>query len=283
MTSNTRKWARNLKNFLFKGRRKWFLLVTVLLVVIGIVFYLLMRPGVLPQVAIYFLDDVTLPGPGQVVLVFSPHPDDEAIGAGGYIAASVMEGATVKVILVTDGSKGPLNNTNNRYIEFKKALAKLGVPENDLIFLGLPDGNLRKLDHKLLGETLREQIDRYNPDFIIYPDARDDHPDHSTIGAIIQQILEEDPLCRVAYSYLVHYRMFYPQPQGYNPELYLLPPIRLIDPHNAWQRFMLSEEIQDIKQEAIYAYKSQLRNPILRPLLLSSIRKNEIFSIQQVP
>jgi len=283
MTSNTRKWARNLKNFLFKGRRKWFLLVTVLLVVIGIVFYLVMRPGVLPQVAIYLLDDVTLPGPGQVVLVFSPHPDDETIAVGGYIAASVMEGATVKVVLVTDGSKGPLNNTNNRYLEFEKALANLGVPENDLIFLGLPDGNLRKLDRELLSETLREQIDRYNPDFIIYPDARDDHPDHSTIGAIIQQILKEDPLCRVAYSYLVHHRMFYPQPRGYNPELYLLPPIELVDLHNAWQRFMLSQEIQDIKQEAIYAYRGQLRDPTVRSLLLSSIRKNELFSIQQVP
>jgi len=272
-----------MKNFLFKGRRKWFFLVTVILVVIGIVFYLVVRPGVLPQIAIHLLDDVTLPGPGQLVLVFSPHPDDETIGAGGYIAASVMEGATVKIVLVTDGSKGPLNNPNTRYLEFKKATANLGVPENDLIFLGLPDGNLQKLDCKLLSETLREQIVRYNPDFIIYPDARDDHSDHSTIGAIIQQILEEDPLYRIAYSYLVHYQMFYPQPRGYNPELYLLPPIGLIDFNNPWQRFMLSEEIQNIKQESIYAYKSQLRNPVLRSLLLSSIRKNEIFSRQQVP
>jgi LmbE family N-acetylglucosaminyl deacetylase len=77
--------------------------------------------------------------------------------------------------------------------------------------------------------------------------------------------------------------MFYPQPRGYNPEMYLLPPLKLIDPEHEWQRFMLSEEIEDIKQEAIYAYKSQLRDPVVRPLLLSSIRKNEIFSIRQVP
>jgi len=283
MRSNTRKWARNLKNFLFKGRRKWFFLVPIILVVSGIAFYLVMRPGVLPQVAIHFLDDVTLPGPGQLVLVFSPHPDDETIGAGGYIAASIIEEATVKIVLVTDGNRGPLNNTNARYLEFNKASEYLGVPENDLVFLGFADGSLRRLDREALSETLREQIDRYNPDFVIYPDARDAHTDHSTIGAIIQQILEEDPLYRVAYSYIVHYQMFYPQPRGYNPELYLLPPIKLIDFDSAWQRFMLSQEIQDIKQEAIYAYQSQLRNPVLRPLLLSSIRKNEIFSIQEVP
>jgi LmbE family N-acetylglucosaminyl deacetylase len=283
MTSKPRKWARNLKDFLLKGRRKWFLLVTVLVIVGGVVFYLVARPAVLPQVAIYFLNDVTLPGPGQTVLVFSPHPDDETIGAGGYIAASVMEGATVKVVLVTDGSKGPFNNTNSRYLEFKTALADLGVPESDLIFLGLRDGTLSRLDRQFLTETLGEQIDKYNPDFIIYPDPRDQHRDHSTIGSIIQQTLEEDPLERVAYSYLVHYSAFYPQPRGYNPELYLLPPIGLIDFDNAWQRFMLSQEILDMKQEAIYAYKSQLRDPTVRSLLVSSIRKNELFSVQQPP
>jgi LmbE family N-acetylglucosaminyl deacetylase len=126
------------------------------------------------------------------------------------------------------------------------------VPETDLIFLGFPDGNLRELDREALSEMLREQIDTHNPDFIIYPDARDNHSDHSTIGAIIQQILEEDPLCRVAYSYIVHYQMFYPQPRAYNPDLYLLPPVRLIDFDRAWQRFMLSQEVQDTKHKRLY-------------------------------
>jgi len=283
MTSKARKWAGNLKNSLLKGRRKWFLLVAVLVVVGGIVSYVVVRPAVLPQVAIYFLNDVTLPGPGQTVLVFSPHPDDETIGAGGYIAASVMEGAAVKVVLVTDGSKGPFNNANSRYLEFKTASADLGVPESDLIFLGLRDGTLSSLNREFLTETLREQIGRYNPDFIIYPDPRDQHRDHSTIGAIIQQILEDDPLERVVYSYLVHYSTFYPQPRGYNPELYLLPPIGLIEFDHAWQRFMLSQEILDMKQEATYAYRSQLRDPTVRSLLLSCIRKNELFSVHQVP
>jgi LmbE family N-acetylglucosaminyl deacetylase len=283
LTSKTQRLARNLKNLLFKGRRRWLFWVPVILIVIGIAFYLVMRPGVLPQVAIWLLDDVTLPGPAQVVLVFSPHPDDETIAAGGYIAASVREGAIVKIVLVTDGGKGPLNNPNNRCLEFKKASALLGVPENDLVFLGLPDGNLKKLDHQRLREMLREQIDTYNPDFVIYPDPRDQHPDHSTIGTIIQQILEEDPLYRVSYSYVVHYQMFYPQPRGYNPNLYLLPPIGLIDFDSPWQRFMLSEEIENTKQEAIYAYKSQLRDPTVRWLLVSSIRKNELFSVTQAP
>lgn len=283
MSSNVLRRAANLKTFLFKGRRKWFFLSATLVVIIGIVFYLLMRPGVLPQVAIWLLDDVTLPGPGQVVLIFAPHPDDETIGAGGYIAASVKEGATVIIVLVTNGGKSPLNNPATRYHEFEKASAILGVSANHLVFLGFPDGSLHRLDRQLLTETLQEQIDKYNPDFVIYPDARDDHPDHSSIGAIVQQVLKEDPLYRISYSYIVHHRLFYPQPPGYNPELYLLPPLGLIDFDHTWQRFMLPEGIRDLKQEAIYAYTSQLRNPTLRPLLLSSIRRNELFSVQKAP
>ncbi|MGQ9545548.1 MAG: PIG-L deacetylase family protein [Dehalococcoidia bacterium] len=217
--SSTREWAGNPRNFLLKGRRKWLFWGSVIPIVIGIVFYLIMRPGVLPQVAIHLLGDVTLPGPGHVVLVFSPHPDDETIGAGGYIAASVREGATVKIVLLTDGGKSPFNNPITRYREFKEASAILGVREDDLIVLGLPDGSLRRMNQALLTELLREQIDRFNPDFIIYPDARDDHPDHYTAGAIVQGILAEDPLCRIAYAYAVHHRMFYPQPRGYNPNL----------------------------------------------------------------
>ncbi len=283
MSSKVRTWFSILKRFLLAGKRKWFLITFVLIIVLGVTIYLLMRPGVLPQPAIHLLDDIMLPGPGQVVLVFSPHPDDETISAGGYIAASVKEGATVKIVLITDGGKSPLNNTGNRYLEFKKATAILGVPETDLIFLGLPDGNLRKFDVEFLRETLRKQIDEYNPDFIIYPDSRDYHQDHSATGEIVQGLLDEDPLYRVSYAYLVHYKMFYPQPRRFDPDLYLLPPIDLIDFHTVWQRFMIPQEVQDIKQEAIYAYKSQLRDPVVRTLMLSSIRKNEIFTVYESP
>lgn len=91
-------------------KTRWILPALFLSVIAGVVFYLVVRPSVLPQPTIYFLDDVALPEPAQVVLVFVPHPDDETAGAGGYIAASIRNGATVKIVLITDGGKGVNNN-----------------------------------------------------------------------------------------------------------------------------------------------------------------------------
>ena len=49
----------------------------------------------LPQAAIYVLNSVPTPTAGENILVFSPHPDDETIAAGGYIATSEKAGAHV--------------------------------------------------------------------------------------------------------------------------------------------------------------------------------------------
>lgn len=37
------------------------------------------------------------------ILVFSPHPDDEALGCAGLIRQAVTAGATVRVVLFTNG------------------------------------------------------------------------------------------------------------------------------------------------------------------------------------
>ena len=61
---------------------------------------------------------------GQKVLVFSPHPDDESIAVGGYIAQSIENGADVRIVLVTNGDWH--HKEAVRYAEFKKATGILG-------------------------------------------------------------------------------------------------------------------------------------------------------------
>ncbi|MFH0768804.1 MAG: PIG-L family deacetylase [Chloroflexota bacterium] len=282
MTNKVFNTVRVFGRLLTRMKRRWLLTAVVMLFLGGLVFYLVVRPPVLPQPAIYLLDDVILPIQGQAVLVFSPHPDDETIAAGGYIAASVRESADVRIVLITDGNKG-LNNKNTRYLEFKQATAKLGIQGSNLIFLGFPDGKLRNYGGNTLYERLKEQIDLFDSDIIIYPDTRDDHPDHSTTGRIIEDILKEESSVRISYQYLVHYKMFFPQPRKFDTELYLLPPINLVSFNSEWHRFMLPQEVEDLKVEATYAYRSQLRDPLSRSLLLSSIRKNELFAVLPFP
>jgi N-acetylglucosamine malate deacetylase 1 len=261
-------------------RRKYLpfiLMVTAILAVLTSLFYLLEVPSVLAQSAADSLPTVAMPQSGQKILVFSPHPDDETIGVGGYIARSIAVGADVRIVLVTDGDYH--NNGPVRYAEFKKATQILGVPDSNLVFLGLPDSKLDKMDKTSLAAALKSQIDQYNPDFVICPFIKDGNPDHSMIGKAVESILKVDPNKRIVYEYLVHYRLIWPRPRGFEPDIHLSPPQNLVTPDVRWETFPLSLAEENVKSEAIRTYQSQNGNLYLKGLLLSSIRRNELLVV----
>lgn len=232
---------------------------------------------VLPQASIFFLNDVLVPAKDQKVLIFSPHPDDETIAAGGYIYDSVRAGAQVSVVLVTDGDKHGLKD--KRYMEFRESAAILGVDQGKLIFLSYSDGKLREADKGQLKNQFRDIMDRVNPDILIYPHPLDRHQDHAVAGRVVEDVLNESVKEKiVSYQYLVHHYNF-PQPKKYAMADYLLPPINMVNFDQEWQRHMLSSESEETKNRAVFSYRSQLGVPFLRSLILSSVRKNELFSV----
>jgi len=96
------------------------------------------------------------------LMVFSPHPDDESLGAGGLIQRVIKAGGKVKVVFMTNGDGFPEGVEKEdrisrptakdytmygeeRRIEALKADAALGIKEHDVIFLGFPDGGLTYL------------------------------------------------------------------------------------------------------------------------------------------
>jgi LmbE family N-acetylglucosaminyl deacetylase len=96
------------------------------------------------------------------LLVFSPHPDDESLGAGGLIQRVLEAGGKVRVVFVTSGDGFPegVEKENHithptakdyrkygveRRVEAQKATAVLGLKEHEVIFLGFPDGGLNYL------------------------------------------------------------------------------------------------------------------------------------------
>ena len=271
-----KKLFRKIKN---NRKIQAFILAVVLIIGAGIFWYIRTNP-VMPQLTIYFLNDVKLPEKDQKVMVFSPHPDDETLACGGYIAESVQRGAEVTIVLVTDGNKHSLKDL--RYSEFKTATSILGVPVDHLVFLNYPDGKLAQQNQTELEKAFQNQIDSYCPDIILYPHPSDTHKDHITIGKIVEKILEQSPNKKIAYKYLVHHPL-YPYPKKYAPDLYTLPPISLITFDGGWERLMLSEETKNLKQKALASYKSQLKNLLLKNLLESSIRKNELFAVESLP
>ena len=116
----------------------------------------------LPEFALANLAQVRAPRAGDRILVIAPHPDDEALGVGGYIYQAILSGATVKVVIVTNGDGGRFAATDKyknldpnskdyislgylRQNESTAALAELGLAKSDIIFLGFPDSGLRKM------------------------------------------------------------------------------------------------------------------------------------------
>jgi len=173
-----------------KTNRKVQLLILAILIVVGLLVYWYFKINpVMPQMTIYFLDDVQLPEEGQTVLIFSPHQDDETIACGGYIIESVKRGAKVIIVLVTDGNRRSLREL--RYVEFETATAILGVPQENLVYLDYPDSRLAQQNQLKLREALAALIEKYKPHILFYPHPEDNHKDHSTIGIIVEKILQE--------------------------------------------------------------------------------------------
>jgi LmbE family N-acetylglucosaminyl deacetylase len=96
------------------------------------------------------------------LLVISPHPDDEVLGAGGLIQAALAQGASVKVVMLTNGDGQvfiplSLNRSvrtglrdfvaygEHRQVETLEALKELGLSEEYVVFLGYPDRSLLNL------------------------------------------------------------------------------------------------------------------------------------------
>jgi LmbE family N-acetylglucosaminyl deacetylase len=93
------------------------------------------------------------------LMVVSPHPDDETLGAGGLIQRVLGVGGAVKVVFMTSGDGYPEGVEMEEHIshptaqdfreygmerqeEAVRVLETLGMKEKDVIFLGFPDGGL---------------------------------------------------------------------------------------------------------------------------------------------
>lgn len=77
----------------------------------------------------------------ESVMVLVPHQDDEVLLYAGILCQAKRLGSKVKVVIVTNGDCGCPDDTKgqDRIRETIKGMRKLGIPENDLIFMGYAD------------------------------------------------------------------------------------------------------------------------------------------------
>ena len=220
------------------------------------------------------LKAVPAPVSTDTVLFFSPHPDDETIASGGYLKSATLAGAKVYIVLVTDGNKHHLEKI--RYNEFATVTGYLGVPETNLTYLNYPDGSLSKMNLNEVKDKFKNLIEKVKPTIILIPSSDDRHPDHRTTGMCAERAVLELNYTTKMYYYLVHFPNF-PSPMDFNKKLFLPPPLRLLDFNKEWLSFPLTEDLENFKQNALMKYKTQLKYFLPKELILTFIRKNELF------
>ncbi len=203
--------------------------------------------------------DIALPRKNEKVLVFAPHPDDESIGAGGFIYESVKAGAEVKIVLVTDGNM--LRQKDRRFREFRQATSHLGVKESDLFFLNYRDGRLRFVRDGLR-KSFQALIKKFSPDIVLCPHPHDLHPDHRMTSQVVEQILVNENFSGKVYRYLI----------------WAISSRRAGD----WQKFPLDENALKVKSQAVGVYQSQLKIPVLRGKILSNLGFNELLAVKEI-
>lgn len=117
---------------------------------------------------------------GKTVMIFAPHPDDD-LAPAGTMAKLVENGNKVFIVVYTSGNKGSrdLDMTSERLAQIRKqediaANKILGIPEENIIWLGYDDGMLEYVPEKELCEKVCWLIRKYRPDAVFCHDAGTD-------------------------------------------------------------------------------------------------------------
>lgn len=163
---------------------------------------------------------------GNTLMVMIPHEDDEINIAGSLICGAREEGMQVICVFITNGDYQYISDVRIR--EAVRALAVLGVPQEDIVFLGYPDGGghgeysvfmhgqkepvqahgrtetcggegipefcaaENRVHHEYLWENLLKDLEavilKYLPDGIAAIDW-DTHPDHRMCSLAFDQVM----------------------------------------------------------------------------------------------
>lgn len=117
------------------------------------------------------------------VLVLAPHTDDGELGAGGFIARLIEDGAKVTYVAFSAAEESVPKHLPKDILktEVVAATRKLGIVEDNLIIFGYQVRKLNFARQEIL-ESLINIRRHSNYDLVLMPSLKDIHQDHSTVA-----------------------------------------------------------------------------------------------------
>ncbi len=141
-------------------------------------------------------------GQKETFLFVSPHDDDVILGAGLLIQAAMQEGVQCHILIATDGSMGYCspeqkdNIAEIRMQETYECYMALGIPKENIVWMGFPDCNLNSYRGRRaakageptaiegfvgLQNSFTYYLRKIGPTQVFLPTSNDLHPDHKIV------------------------------------------------------------------------------------------------------
>lgn len=111
---------------------------------------------------------------GKTVMLFTPHPDDDTFCCAGTLARLAANGNRIYIVIYTNDDKGSrdLEMSSERLARIRKAEEEescriLGIPKQNIIWMGHHDGMLEYVNTRDLIEQTTALIRKYRPDVLL--------------------------------------------------------------------------------------------------------------------
>ena len=211
----------------------------------------------------------------ETCLIFSPHQDDACLACGGVILKKTKKKENIVIINTCNGRNvfllffGVKDNPSPKEIEQIrneediKAMNLLGVPKENIIFLGFEDVLMYK-QRKNAEEKILELIKKIKPSEVYIPSDIEIHPDHIITSEVVKKCLRKINFKNPVYEYYVWSRSKIKEKKD----------LITVD---------ISEEL-DMKKKAIQEYKSQVeiflpqqKEPVLEKEFINQFYQNKEF------
>ncbi|MDR7239972.1 PIG-L deacetylase family protein [Neobacillus drentensis] len=193
------------------------------------------------------------------VLVIAAHPDDDVIGLSTTLFRHRLLGDNIVVAFVTNGScwqdeswrikeSETERRAKIRYNEASNALSLLGIPKDNIICLGFPDGGTHRY-LRYLAKDIQLLIQKLNPNRVYAHCIEGGHSDHDMTSYVVKTICN-----KMGFSNLFEWTEYNPkQPLG-TENVKFLPSQKHVLKESI---IKISEEERTLKKKMLAFHESQ--------------------------